>query len=149
MALFEKNKGSRNTTNDEPAPSSTDAPVPVGGTTEPDPGIVESTHVDGQQSVDRAEDTVLPDSKPEEIAPIPDSGTGEAKAPKPAPSSTGYRVAPGKSISSTTGDTIDAGAEIGPDHVGGDEKRLEHLVTTGHVVKTDKTSARDDKSAGQ
>jgi len=107
--------------------------------TNPDPNIAPSTHPNGEQSVDRAEDKVLPDSTPDEIAPVPDAGTGDApKQAKPAPSSTGYRVAPGKSITGGNGDALDAGAEIGEQHVVGGDKRLQELVKAGYVVKAEK-----------
>lgn len=127
MALFKDSKDKR------------DASTPA-----EDPGLAPSTHPDGGQSVDPKEDKVLPDSSPEEIAPIPNADGTLPKPAKPAPSSTGYRVAEGKSVSAVTGDQLDAGAEIGPQHVGG-QARLDDLVKGGAVVETDKKA--DDKPA--
>jgi hypothetical protein len=81
---------------------------------------------------------VLPESSPDEIAPVPDVNGGES-APKPAPSSTGYRVAPGKAVISGRGDMLSDGAEIGERDVSGGVERLEELANGGSVVKTDKS----------
>lgn len=107
--------------------------------------LAEPTTGPGEQTVDPSEDKVLIKSEPDEIAPIPDAATGEA--PKPAPSSTGYRVADGSSITAKTGELIDSGHEISPDHVDGGEKRLEELVKLQKVIKTDKSGGGSSSDA--
>jgi hypothetical protein len=140
MAIFEsKDKGRRS----ERAPdttTSTDGERHNPPTTseaasgEPGPSATELAAI-GNRPVE-------PDSNPDEIAPVPGSDRDPSRAPTPAPSSTGYRVAPGKSIAAGTGDLLDAGQEISPDHVAGGVERLEQLVKTGHVVKTAKNGER-------
>jgi hypothetical protein len=106
-----------------------------------DSGVAASTHPDGSQTVDKAEDKVLPDSKPDEIAPIPGADGSVPAAPKPAPSATGYRVAPGKSVSAIRGDLLDANAEIGP----ADVADIKALVEAGYVVTTDKSGDKPER----
>jgi hypothetical protein len=144
MALFDKDKDKRNKNSDAP-----DAPVVAADGTVSTDGTVANdiaplTHPDGTQTVDKAEDKTLPNSEPDEIAPIPD---GSVRKAKPAPSSTGYRVEQGKAVSSSTGDTLSDGAEIGPGHVPGGVERLEELVKSGHVVKTEKKGESSSSSA--
>jgi hypothetical protein len=143
MALFDKDKKSK-------SPDAPDAPVLANdGTTVSTDGTVDRdlaplTHPEGAQTVDKAEDKVLPDSSPDEIAPIPDGSP--LRQPKSAPSTTGYRVAQGKSVAAGTGDHLLEGQEIGPGHVGGQE-RLDQLEKAGVVVKTDRKGGEEPASA--
>lgn len=91
----------------------------------------------------RTEENPIPTSTPDEIAPVPDAA-GNVPTPKPAPSSTGYRVAQGKAITSSRG-VLSEGAEIGERDLAGGDERIQELVNTGHIVKTDKAAA-DEKS---
>jgi hypothetical protein len=93
----------------------------------------------------RTEENPLPGSAPDEIAPLPDAAGNTP--PKPAPSSTGWRVAPGKSIASGRGELLSEGAEIGERDVAGGVERLNELRDGGYVVETDKTSSSDEKSS--
>lgn len=143
MALFEKDKKNRNSDAPDAPVVAPDGTLSADGTVATD--IAPLTHPEGAQTVDKAEDKALPDSAPDEIAPIPD-GSSLRKA-KPAPSSTGYRVAEGKSISAATGDLIDAGQEISVGHVPGGEQRLEELIKSGHVVRTEKKGEASSAAA--
>jgi hypothetical protein len=89
----------------------------------------------GAQTTDPAQSKSLPGSEPDEIAPIP--GQVAAKG-KPEPSASGYRVAPGKSLTGARGDLHDAGAEISEKDVAGGAERLTELEKLGYVVKTDR-----------
>lgn len=108
----------------------------------PDTGI---SPVEAGGSV-RTEENPIPTSEPGEIAPVPDAAGNALQQPKPAPSSTGYRVAPGKSITSSRGEILGEGAEIGERDLAGGEERLKELEEGGYVVSTEKTGSSDEKS---
>lgn len=93
----------------------------------------------------RTEENPIPSSEPDEIAPVPDAAGNLPRQPKPAPSSTGYRVEQGKSITSSRGELLSEGAEIGERDLAGGQERIDELVKSGHIVKTDKSS--DDSDA--
>lgn len=107
--------------------------------------LADSTYPKGDQTVDRKESKAVPDSTPDEIAPVPDAAGNEPK--EPAASESGYRVAAGKSITSTKSDLLDAGSEITEKDVPGGAERLEELAKGGFVVKTAKGSGAPKEDA--
>lgn len=109
-----------------------------------DPGLADPTFPLGEQSVDPKLSKALPDSSPDEIAPIPDGSEEGPRKARQAASATGYRVAAGHSISSLKGDPLDANAEIGPADVGGQD-RIDHLVEVGHIDQVDKTGDKPER----